>query len=131
MVKLALIQQRVSLGKARFGRTVRPTLVVGPKESVPVWATEMKDGIGGDILQVFAFDTDDLPGLEQQYGLGKLMDKLREETDMIVTSYAFLTLTQVRTPPITRVLEVLLSPPSVGQSNCAISAITRIRHGHL
>jgi hypothetical protein len=56
----------------------------------------MADGIGGDVLQVFAFDTDDLPALVQEYGLGKLMDKLREETDMIVTSYAFLTLTQAR-----------------------------------
>ncbi len=93
MMILNMRQKRVAAGLPRFGRTAKPTLVLGPKEVVTVWPREINDSIGPDVLVVLAFDTEDLPLLEDQYGGEQLKKMLREETDIIVTSYSFLSLT--------------------------------------
>lgn len=88
------LQRRVAKGdEARFNG--HPFLIIAPKDARQGWSKEFQEGIGPGVLQIQSFDTDDA-GI-QNLTMGqqaRLLDMLREETDVIIVTYSLLALTQ-------------------------------------
>lgn len=86
MTILADIQARVRRGEPRFGQ---PWLILAPKDALASWPSELQLTLGSDRLHVQCFERENLSQLRQH--AEHFLDVLREETDVIMTTYSIVT----------------------------------------
>jgi len=86
------LQQRVAQGRSRFGS---PFLILCPKDVLHVWRTELDALLGPNVLAIECVDTGSLTAAQVGSAhLGRLVDRLRQQTDVIVSTYSTLAMTK-------------------------------------
>jgi SNF2 family DNA or RNA helicase len=86
---LRYIQRRVAAGGERFGE---PIIIFAPKDLLATWKAEIEEVVGRDTLAVVTLETD---ALQHEYPFADerdwLLEKLRDETDIILASHSLVT----------------------------------------